>query len=166
MPKCLDSSAPRYFGTSAWTLRHYSTTPLRQCAGLQYGNDQGHSRSSLLHGGSGSLKVTGNDTIRCSTYDFLFDSRAVVIYLSKVAYFDLPHLYLAHVYCCQMTGWIKMSLGMEVRLVPGHTVLDVDSAASLPPQKGHKAQQPPIFGPCLLWPNSRPSQQLLSSCAK
>jgi len=23
---------------------------------------------------------------------------------------------------------------------------------------------PPIFGPCLLWPNGQPSQQLLSSC--
>ena len=27
-------------------------------------------------------------------------------------------------------------------------------------------QEPPLFGPCLLWPNGRPSQQLLSSCAK
>ena len=28
-------------------------------------------------------------------------------------------------------------------------------------------QQPlPTFGPCLLWPNGRPSQQLLSSCGK
>ena len=26
------------------------------------------------------------------------------------------------------------------------------------------AQQPPLFGPCLLWRNGRPSQQLLSSC--
>ena len=24
----------------------------------------------------------------------------------------------------------------------------------------------PVFGPCLLWPNGRPSQQLLSFCAK
>jgi len=28
-------------------------------------------------------------------------------------------------------------------------------------QKGHS---PPIFGPCLLWPDGRPSQLLLSSC--
>jgi len=33
---------------------------------------------------------------------------------------------------------------------------------SVPQEK--VAQQPPIFGPCLLWPNGRPSQQLLSSC--
>jgi len=30
------------------------------------------------------------------------------------------------------------------------------------PQNG--AQQPPLFGPCLLWPSGRPSQQLVSSC--
>ena len=32
----------------------------------------------------------------------------------------------------------------------------------LPPQKG--AQQVPLFGSCLLWPDDRQSQQLLSSC--
>jgi len=31
-----------------------------------------------------------------------------------------------------------------------------------PHGKGHSS--PPLFGPCLLWPNGRPSQQLLSSC--
>jgi len=30
------------------------------------------------------------------------------------------------------------------------------------PPKG--AQQPPLFGPCLLWPNGRPPQLLLSTC--
>ena len=35
----------------------------------------------------------------------------------------------------------------EVGLGPGHIVLDGDPA----PQKG--AQQPPLLGPCLLWPN-------------
>jgi len=53
-----------------------------------------------------------------------------------------------------------MPLGTEVGLGPGDIVLDGDPA---PPWKG--AQQiPPLFGPCLLWPNGRPSQQLLSSC--
>jgi len=33
---------------------------------------------------------------------------------------------------------------------------------SFPQRKG--AQQPPVFGLCLLWPNNRPSQLLLSSC--
>jgi len=27
-----------------------------------------------------------------------------------------------------------------------------------------KEAQPPFFGPCLLWPNGRPSQLLLSTC--
>jgi len=51
------------------------------------------------------------------------------------------------VYCGQMVRWIKMKLGVEIGLVPGHIVLDGDPA---PPPKG---AQPPIFGPCLLWPN-------------
>jgi len=46
-----------------------------------------------------------------------------------------------------MAAWIKMPLGMEVSLGPGHIVLDGDPAP-LP-----KGAQPPIFGPCLLWPN-------------
>jgi len=52
----------------------------------------------------------------------------------------------AHVRCHQMTGWIKMPLGMEVGLFPkdfvrwGHSTLP-------------KRTQPPIFGPCPLWPN-------------
>jgi len=28
----------------------------------------------------------------------------------------------------------------------------------------HMWRSPPIFGPCLLWPNGRPSQLLLSTC--
>ena len=55
----------------------------------------------------------------------------------------------------------RMPLGMEVGLCPNDTVIDGDPAHP-PPRKG--AQQPPFFGPCLLWPNGRPSQQLLSCC--
>jgi len=32
----------------------------------------------------------------------------------------------ANVYCGQMAGWIKMALGIEVELGPGHIVLDGD----------------------------------------
>ena len=57
-------------------------------------------------GGQGSLKVIGNVIIRQSAYDFLFDFnrnhasilyrfRDIAGYLSKVADFDPPHLYLA-----------------------------------------------------------------------
>jgi len=52
-----------------------------------------------------------------------------------------------------------MPLGKEVGLGPVHSVLDGDPVGTQPPQ-----QPLPTFGPCLLWPNGRPSQQLLSSC--
>jgi len=42
------------------------------------------------------------------------------------------------VYCGQTIRWIKMPLGMEVGLGPGHTVLDGHGS----PPKG--AQQPPF----------------------
>jgi len=66
---------------------------------------------------------------------------------------------MTHVCCGQTAGWIKIPVGTKVSLGPGHILLDRDP---FPPRKG--AQQPPLFGPCLLWPNGRPSQQLLSSC--
>ena len=46
-----------------------------------------------------------------------------------------PPQFSAHVYCGQTAGWIKMALGMEVGLGPGHIVLDGDPDA--PPLKGH-----------------------------
>jgi len=52
------------------------------------------------------------------------------------------------IYCGQTAGWIKMKLGMDVGLGPGHIMLPVDPA---PHPKG---AQPQIFGPYLLWPNS------------
>ena len=54
------------------------------------------------------------------------------------------------VYCDQMVGWIKMKVGVEVGLGPGHVVLDGDPAPASP--KGHSPPSP-ILGPCLLWPN-------------
>ena len=42
---------------------------------------------------------------------------------------------------------------------PGHIVLDGD-----PAHPTERDTVPPHFGPCLLWPNGRPSHQLLSSC--
>jgi len=42
-----------------------------------------------------------------------------------------------------------MPLGREVGLSPSDIVLDGDPAPL--PQKG---AEPPIFGPCLLWPNA------------
>jgi len=47
-----------------------------------------------------------------------------------------------------------MKLGMQVDLGRGHIALDGDPAP-LP-----QSDTAPIFGPYLLWPNGRPSQQL------
>jgi len=55
----------------------------------------------------------------------------------------------AHVYSGQTAAWIRIALGMEVDLGPGHIVLDGDPVPS--PQNGVKP--PPIFSPFLLWPN-------------
>jgi len=83
--------------------------------------------------------------------------------------YSLPQ-FSAHGCCGQMTGWIKMPLGREAGLGQGDIVLDGDPAS---PHHGHmlldgnppkKGAQPPIFGPCLLWPNGRPCQLLLSTC--
>jgi len=62
-----------------------------------------------------------------------------------------------HVCCGQTAGWIKMPLGTKLGLGPGHSV----NRTHLTPPKGHNLL--PIFGPCLLWPNSRPSRLLLST---
>jgi len=43
-----------------------------------------------------------------------------------------------------------MPLGMEVGLGPGDIVLDRTQLLPSPQKRG---AQPPIFGPCLLWPN-------------
>jgi len=63
----------------------------------------------------------------------------------------------AHVHSGQMAGWIKMLLDTEVGLGPGDCVR---WGPNSPQNKGHS----PNFGPCLLWPNGRPSQLLLSTC--
>jgi len=65
-----------------------------------------------------------------------------------VVYLSCPVLSVTLVYCGQMVGRIKMKLGTQVGLGPGHIVLDGDPG--LPLQRG---TAPPIFGPHLLWPN-------------
>jgi len=55
-----------------------------------------------------------------------------------------PPQFSAHVYCGQTAGWIKVALGMEVGLGPGHIVLDGNPAPL--PKKGTES---PIFGPFL-----------------
>ena len=59
-----------------------------------------------------------------------------------------PPQVLAHFCSGQTAGCIKMPLGMEAGLSPGDFVLDGD-----PPPLSKKEAEPPIVGPCLLWPN-------------
>jgi len=54
-----------------------------------------------------------------------------------------------HICCGQMAGSIKMPLGSEVGLDPSDSVR---WGPNSPYQKGGRAP-PPVFGPCLLWPN-------------
>jgi len=60
-----------------------------------------------------------------------------------------PPQFPVHVYCGQTAGWMKMPLGTEVELGPGHIVLDGDPTPPLC-ERGTTAP-PPLFGPCLLW---------------
>ena len=61
----------------------------------------------------------------------------------------LSYLSVTLVYCGQTVGWIKIPLGMEVRLGPLHTVLDGDPAppqgSSSTPKRGHSS--PPTIRP-------------------
>ena len=50
----------------------------------------------------------------------------------------LSVLSLTLVYCGQTVGWLKIKLGVQVGLGPGHIMLDGDPA--LPPQQGHNSQ--------------------------
>jgi len=63
-------------------------------------------------------------------------------------------------HCGQTVGQIKMKLGMQLGLGPGHIVLDGDPAAL--PQRA----QPPIFGPYLLRPNGCMDQDATSYGAR
>ena len=54
--------------------------------------------------------------------------------------------FLAYVYRDQTAGWIKMALGTEVGLGPGHIVLDMGTQVPSP-----RRWQSPSIG--LLWPN-------------
>ena len=62
----------------------------------------------------------------------------------------LSCLSVTFVHCGQTVGRIKMKLGMQVGLGPGHIVLDGDSA--LHSEKGRQSPLP-VFDPFLLWPN-------------
>jgi len=53
-----------------------------------------------------------------------------------------------HVCCGQTAGLITMPLGTMAYIGPGNIVLDADPASAPP-----RGTVPPIFSPCMLWPN-------------
>ena len=61
-----------------------------------------------------------------------------------------PPPLLANVRCGQIAGSTKLTFGMEVGLNSGNFVFDGNPAI---PEK-RQTHPDPIFGPCLLWPNS------------
>ena len=65
----------------------------------------------------------------------------------------------AHVCCGHTDGWIKMPVGTD-RGRPGDTVTVLDHRWRSSSPKRDIA--PPLFGPCLLWPNGRRSHLLLA----
>ena len=65
--------------------------------------------------------------------------------------------FLAHVYCGQTAGWMKMQLGTEVDLRAGHIVLDGFPTL-------HEGAQHSLFLAHVYCGHGRPSQLLLSSC--
>jgi len=62
-----------------------------------------------------------------------------------------PSPYFQPICCSQMAGWIKIPVGRKVGLSPSNILLDGKLGTQLLlPQKG---AEPPVFGPCLLWPD-------------
>jgi len=74
----------------------------------------------------------------CKTFRLMLSDRCLSV---------LSVLSVTFVHCGQTVGRIKMKLGVQVGVGPGHIVLDGDPAPS------PKGAQPPIFGPYLLRPN-------------
>ena len=75
----------------------------------------------------------------CTLFGRLFVKRFALCYRSVVWLSVLPALSVTLVHCGQTVGWIKMKLGTQIGLGPGHMVLDGDPAP--PPLKGHS----PLF---------------------
>ena len=83
----------------------------------------------------------------CKTVRPMLSDRCLSVCLSVCL--SCPVLSVTFVHCGQTVGRIKVKLGVQIGLGPGHIVLDGDPA--LPPLKGHSPH--PIFDPYLLRPN-------------
>ena len=103
----------------------------------------GDDRSSLV-GFSGqpmSIMAKRMDGSRCHLVRRLTSAQATLCYgVPAPPKRGTAPEFTTHVYCGQTAGWMKVPLGVEVDLGPGHIVLDGDTA---PPSK--RGTAPPIF---------------------
>jgi len=82
--------------------------------------------------------------------------KSVLCYTTVV----LPFLSVCNVGVLWPNGWMDQHAACYGgRLSPGDIALDEDPAPST-----KRDTTPPLFGPCLVWPNGRPFQLLLSCC--
>jgi len=129
-----DTLAPRHFGTSEWTFRQQcmDTSALAERCWDSAQDTQGHHYY---------IRVQGHPRSR-QCHHSIERIRFLILHLnsyskSKVAYFNLPHLHLAHVYLLWPNGWMDQDATWNggICLSPGRIVLDEDLA----PQKGHSS---------------------------
>jgi len=114
-----------------------------------YGGQMQNHFVNFLHRFYNLLKSVHFWVTVCKTVHPMLSHRC----LSCVSCLSVLSVTLVH--CSQTVGRIKLKLGMQVDLGPGHIVLDGDPAP--PPQKG---AEPPIFCPYLLWPNGSMDQEV------
>ena len=74
-------------------------------------------------------RARGRGLPRYSFVERPFVKRFALCYRTVVC---LSALSVTLVYCGKTAGWIKMKLGMEIRLGPGHILLDADAAPPRP----------------------------------
>jgi len=140
---------------------------------MTFKDTQGH---RYYIGGRGSHKVTGNVTTQWSAYDYLYSTFIETIRLSFSSYSELfcqkSHIltYPTCIWPMSIVATGKRLAGSSCHLVrryrPYHRAHCARWGTKLRLSEKGTQQPPTLFGPCLLSPNGRPSQQLLSSCAK
>ena len=106
-------------------------------------------KSAHVHCGqtAGWLKLVLGMEVGLRPGDFVLNGDAAPFPKKETRARGRSPQFVAHVYCSQTAGWIKLALGMEVSLGRVHIVLDGDTA----PLPKKEAEPPsPIFGPSLL----------------
>ena len=122
--------------TVLWWATAYSTTrcwffQCQWCLLNHFCTEQGNSAASRIQCGLSDNDICARREVH-AIFGRPFVKRFALCYWTVVC---LWHW----LYCGQTVGWIKMKLGMVVRLGPGHIVLDGNPAPP-PPKKRHRPQ--------------------------